>query len=360
MLKTLKHQEVIMDATSYKFTDAEIIRFKQYRDNQKDPRLQLRFIVLLLLSIGNAIKNITTVTGIGAKTIEYWFNQYITKSIDCLNSFQYKPKQRYLTEEQIQEIINWVTTTNPAYLKQIRAYVIEHFGVKYTNEAIRKILHKYKLKLVMPKVVPGNPPTEEKQKETVAKYFEMKANAEPGTVFLFGDGMHLIHQNIPQQCWGDPKAPPILKTNTGRQRLNILGAYNPDTHRFTHITGEENCDANRVIKYYEMIIGAYSEAPKIVLFLDNAKYFKAQIVRDWLKEHTKLQVEFLPPYAPNLNLIERFWGFAKKKLVKNKYCPKYKKFRAKVFIFLNQVEQYVDELKTLMVEKFQIIRIPEA
>ncbi|OQX06093.1 MAG: IS630 family transposase, partial [Desulfobacteraceae bacterium IS3] len=60
-------------------------------------------------------------------------------------------------------------------------------------------------------------------------------------------------------------------------------------------------------------------------------------------------------YAPNLNLIERFWRFAKKKLVKNKYYKEYKTFRAKVFQFLNHVDDYVDEFKTLMVEKFQII-----
>jgi len=112
-----------MDATSYKFSDEEIFRLKQYRDNQKDHRLRLRFIVLLLLSVGTTIENITTVTKIGAKTIQHWFNQYITKGIDCLNSFQYKSKQPFLTENQIQEVINWVKTTNPAYLKQIRAYI---------------------------------------------------------------------------------------------------------------------------------------------------------------------------------------------------------------------------------------------
>lgn len=188
----------------------------------------------------------------------------------------------------------------------------------------------------------------------------MKSNSEPGTVFLFGDGMHLVHQNIPRLCWGDPKARPTLKTNTGRRRLNILGAYNPDTHEFDHITGEENCDANRVIEYFEMITRAYKQAPNIILFLDNAKYFKAQIVTDWLKQNPRLHIEFLPPYAPNLNLIERFWRFAKEKLVKNTYEPKYKTFRAKVFRFLNNVGQYVDELKTLMVEKFQIISAHEA
>lgn len=188
----------------------------------------------------------------------------------------------------------------------------------------------------------------------------MKSTCEPGTVFLFGDGMHLVHQNVPQLCWADPKVPPILRTNTGRQRLNVLGAYNPDTHEFVHLTGEENCDAKRVIEYLDLITRVYIQAPKIILILDNATYFKAQIVNEWLQNCPRLHIEFLPPYAPNLNLIERFWRFAKEKLVKNTYYPKYKTFRATVFRFLNHVNQYVDELRTLMVEKFQIIKLPKA
>ena len=184
----------------------------------------------------------------------------------------------------------------------------------------------------------------------------MKESYDSGTVFLFGDGMHLIHQNIPGLCWGDPKSPPILKTNTGRKRLNILGAYNPDTYSFVHLTGEDNCNSDLVIQYFDLIINAYRSAPKIVLFLDNATYFKAEIVTKWLEDHPKLKIEFLPPYAPNLNLIERFWRFTKEKLVKNTYYEKYKTFRAKVFQFLNHVDEYVNEFDTLMVEKFEIVK----
>jgi len=147
----------------------------------------------------------------------------------------------------------------------------------------------------------------------------MKLTCKQGTVFLFGDGMHLIHQNVPGLCWGDPKNPPVLRTNTGRQRLNILGAYNPESHSFVHLTGEQNCDAQRVIEYFTEIVKAYPQAPAIVLFLDNAKYFKAKIVTEWMEEHPQLKLEFLPPYAPNLNLIERFWRFVKEHLVKNTY-----------------------------------------
>ncbi len=185
----------------------------------------------------------------------------------------------------------------------------------------------------------------------------MKENSEPGTVFLFVDGMHLVHQNIPGFCWGDPKAPPILKTNTGRKRLNILGAYNPDSHDFVHLTGEENCNAERVIEFCEVVIKYYHNAPKIKIIVDNATYFKAKLVTEWLENNPKLEFDFLPPYSPNLNLIERFWRFAKEKLVKNKYYEKYKTFRANVFQFLNNIGQYVKELETLMVEKFEIVKI---
>ena len=66
----------------------------------------------------------------------------------------------------------------------------------------------------------------------------------------------------------------------------------PRIQRFIHITGEENCDADRVIEYFEMIIGAYSQAPRIILFLDNARYFKVKIVSEWLEEYSKLHIKF--------------------------------------------------------------------
>lgn len=225
-----------------------------------------------------------------------------------------------------------------------------------TSEAVRKMLRKKGLKILRPKVIPGNPPGEEEQKQTIEQYFEMKRIRESGTVFLFGDGMHLIHQNVPGLCWGDPKDPPVLKTNTGRNRLNILGAYNPDSHEFIHLTGEENCDAERAIEFFEKILKHYPQAPGIVLILDNTKYFKAEIVAAWLEKHPKLRLHFLPPYAPNLNLIERFWRFAKERIIKNNYYDKYKNFRANVFRFLNHTDKYIDKLKTLMIEKFQIVK----
>ncbi len=349
--------EMLMGISKDQFSEDEIAKLRTHRDNQSDARLKIRFIALLMIAEDVELKTIACVIGKSIIIIENWLFQYITKGINSLDVFQYKPKQSYLTSEQIDQVVSWAKETNPAKIKEVREFIKDHFDIDYSCEAVRKLLKKNGLKVLRPKVVPGNPPSEDVQKKTVEKYFEMKQTSEPGTVFLFGDGMHLIHQNIPGLCWGDPKDPPVLKTNTGRQRLNILGAYNPDTHSFVHLTGEENCNAEKVIEYFDVIIKSYWKAPSIVLILDNAKYFKAKIVSEWLEDHPKLKVEFLPPYAPNLNLIERFWRFVKEHLVKNTYYKKYKTFRAKVFQFINHIDEHVNELKTLMVEKFEIVKV---
>jgi len=161
----LKNVEVAMDVSNYKFSDQEIELLNQYRDNQDDARLQARFIALLMLAEGIEINKVASIIGKSIKTIENWHRQYDIKGIDSLNFFQYKPKQSYLNDEQIEQLTTWVKSTNPAKLKQVRAYIIEQFKVKYSTEAIRKLLHKKGLKLLRPKVMPGNPPSEEEQKK---------------------------------------------------------------------------------------------------------------------------------------------------------------------------------------------------
>lgn len=349
-----------MDITEHTFGQEEIEQLRDYRDKQRDGRLKIRFVGLLMLAEDIALEQAAGLIGRSVKTLMNWGHQYLTHGIDVLNSFNYTPKQTYLKPSQIEQLVTWVKETAPSKTKQVRAYIKEQFRVTYTVEAVRQLLHKQGLKRIRPKEVPGKAPSEEEQQAFVTQYEAMKAASEPGTVFAFGDAMHVVHQNEPGYCWGDPKDPPVIKTNSGRKRLNILGAYIPATHSFVHVTGEETCNAERVIEYLETVEKAYLSVPKIVLFVDNAKYFKAALVREWLKEHPRLQLEALPAYAPNLNLIERFWKFAKEKLVKNAYYAQYKTFRAHVFRFLNHVDDYVEELNTLMVEKFQIIPVKTA
>ena len=155
-----------MDASKYQFDHDKIATLHYYRDNQFDARLKVRFIALLMLAEGLELEKIASIIGKSSKAIEKWYFEYATKGINSLNSFQYKPKQSYLTSAQIDQVVTWVKETNPGKAKEVREYIKDHFKVVYTTEAVRKLLKKKGLKVLRPKVVPGNPPSEEDQKKT--------------------------------------------------------------------------------------------------------------------------------------------------------------------------------------------------
>jgi transposase len=343
-----------MKAKDYEFTNEEIRNIEAHRDKTKDIESKIRLIAMLMLEQNDPIY-VAQIIGVVPLTIENWFQKYFKGGVNELTARDYKPKKSILNFFQINQVVIWVRFNNPETVKEVMDYISRKFNVAYCVENVRQLLIKRGLKIIQPKEVPGNPPSVEEQIQFIEQYQQKKMTSEPGSKFLFVDAMHLIHQNLKGPCWGDPAFPPILETNSSRKRLNILGAYDPETHSLIHLTGEENCNADRVIEFFDKIIRTSHSAPKICTIVDNAKYFHALKVREWLEENDKLECIFLPSYSPNLNLIERFWKFAKKELVKRKYYKHYKTFRATVFQFLNNIEEYKDKLKSLMVEKFQIV-----
>ena len=71
---------------------------------------------------------------------------------------------------------------------------------------------------------------------------------------------------------------------------------------------------------------------------------------------TALRIEllYLPPYSLNLNLIERFWKFLKRKMARNRYYATCAEFRTAVQNVLNNIDVYRDDLASLMTERFQL------
>jgi len=98
----------------------------------------------------------------------------------------------------------------------------------------------------------------------------------------------------------------------------------------------------------------YQNTGKIYIFLDNARYGHNKEVGLKAKS-LNIKLIFLPPYSPNLNLIERLWKFLKKKIRKNIYYDTFEKFTTAIYDFSKNIEQYKKNLKTLFTLKFEII-----
>jgi transposase len=341
------------------FMPEEIEKLKECRDRQKDHRLKIRFTSLLLIADNVAVSSVAGAVGKSVRTAEQRYNIYIAGGPDALNSFHYQPKQCYLTDGQTEELAARVKENHPSDTKAVCHYIREQFGAAYSRSAVEKLLKKQGPARLRPRLIPGNPPSEKEQELFSEEYKQLRESAadpDSGTVIIFCDALHFIHQTVAGKYRGDPGRRTVFETNSGRQRLNIIGGYNPVTGGLIHESDENPCNAVKSVIFFEKILKAYPKADRITVILDNARYFHAKKVRELTEKHPRLSLRFLPPYAPNLNLIERLRRFAKEKLVKNTYYAKYKTFRCHVFRFLNSLSQYKKELSSLMTEKFQIIR----
>jgi len=60
----------------------------------------------------------------------------------------------------------------------------------------------------------------------------------------------------------------------------------------------------------------------MVVVLDNARYHHASMLNPFLVSHSDtLLLEFLPPYSPELNPIERVWKLTRRLCTHNQYFP---------------------------------------
>ncbi|MGO9600626.1 MAG: transposase [Isosphaeraceae bacterium] len=57
---------------------------------------------------------------------------------------------------------------------------------------------------------------------------------------------------------------------------------------------------------------------KIRLVCDNGRFHTTKAVQAWLEEHRdRIEIYWLSPYCPSLNLIERLWGHLKRTVLAN-------------------------------------------
>jgi DDE superfamily endonuclease len=118
----------------------------------------------------------------------------------------------------------------------------------------------------------------------------------------FLDAAHLLHAAIPSQGSLKRGKTMQLKTNSGRNRLNILGAYSPDERDLISLEGRESCDSERVAQLLQKIRAA-NPGKRLLIVLDNTPYNHADPVSEAAKR-LRIELLYLPTYSPNLNLIE--------------------------------------------------------
>jgi transposase len=144
----------------------------------------------------------------------------------------------------------------------------------------------------------------------------------------------------------------FVKTFSGRRRYNVLGALDFISKKVTTITNDSYITACEVCELFKKIAKAYAGRTVFVV-LDNAKYQKCTVTGE-LAEQLGINLVFIPPYSPNLNLIERFWKFVKDRL-RPRYYNQSELFREQIDSIINRSDNLNKEITDRLIgEKVQL------
>jgi len=169
-------------------------------------------------------------------------------------------------------------------------------------------------------------------------------------VVYFVDAAHFVLAPFLGMLWCFARL--FIPAPAGRQRFNVLAALNAISHELVTVCNDSYINAQSVCELLRRLAALERDVP-ITLVLDNTRYQKCYLVQT-LAETLQIELLYLPPYSPNLNLIERLWKFVKKKCLYSIYYANFNDFKSAICECLSQTQTtHKQELITLLTLRFQ-------
>jgi transposase len=332
-------------------TDQEIQDLNEAIDDPShSEKTKIKLLVIRMRHEGAKTGFISKCLNLHSNTITNYLNEFQAGKLPAtLENRYYKPTS------SLEPFLPCIRCSFLAYpvadAKQAVERIHKLTGIRLSESQSRRFMKSLGLKLRKTAPVPGKC---DHQLQFDFYTREMLPRLEEARLgkrkVLFVDAAHFVLGAFLGLIWCFQRI--FLKTSPGRQRYNILGAIDSHNQEFTSIRTTENINAQTIISLLDLVKAKYPIIP-ISLVMDNARYQHCNAV----KAHAaKLDVEllFLPPYSPNLNLIERVWKLTKKKCLTNKYHKDFRAFRTAIDQCIDDFEgRLKPELKSLLALNFQ-------
>lgn len=335
-------------------TDDQVLVLRTAHKTVRDKKLADRIKAIVALHRGVPYAEVAKLLFLDEITLRRYVRRFQTKGIAGLLEYRYVGGQTRLTAIQEQELKVFLEKNTQRTASAVVKHIRKIYRVSFSTIGITKLLHRLGFSYKKPKIVPGKADPD-KQVAFLKVYGEIKDSLGVNDQIYFADSTHPEHNTKPSYGWilKGKKNDKFVKTNTGRERLNLNGALNLK-NKTAVVLEEETVNSASAVRLFTKLATKHPVG-KIHLVLDNASYHHSKLVRLWLKKHRRFKLHFLPPYSPNLNLIERLWRFFHTKVTWNRYFATFEEFKKEALKFFKHLSRYGPELDTLLTDDFQII-----
>ena len=318
----------------------------------KDKHDADRIKSIYLLAQGMSAQEIARVLMIDEDTVRNNWKRYEEGGIEGLLKNNYKGSESMLSTAELVELEKHLEEKTYLTIESIVSYVEQQYEVNYSISGMTQLLQRIGFVYKKAKAVPGKADKEQQLAylKLLTKILKNKGKNDP---HYYLDAVHPQHNTQVVYGWIKKGKEKLINSNTGRQRININGALNSESLEIV-IREDETINTQSTLALFKTLEKKYRLAQTIYITLDNAKYYKNPMVREYLKS-SKIRLLFLPPYSPNLNLIERLWKFMRQEVLYNQYYEKFSEFKEVIMEFFDNIRQHKKKLSTLLTNNFQLL-----
>jgi len=339
-------------------TEEQLTELYQAALFNAQPRNRKKAFVVYLRSMGKSCHEVAKLTRVDKDTVTNHVKKHVSGGLQGLLAESYHQSKSRL-EPHSEPLKKLFGEQPPHTVNQASEMIFETTGIRLQHSACRDFLKKLGMKCRRCGLVPGKAVDDPAQQKAQQEFHDQKLQplleeAKQGKrTVLFVDAAHFVMGAFLGMLWCFARR--LLPSSSGRKRHNVLGAYDPIRHEAITVTNDTYINQHVFCTFLEKIAAAYAGSGcPITLILDNAKYQKCQSVFDKAKE-LGIELEYLPAYSPNLNLIERLWRFVKKQVLYSKHYDKFAAFQNSIDTCIAELgTKFKTNMETLMTLRFQL------
>jgi transposase len=337
-----------------RLTENDIRILKEYHRACADKKTADKIKTILLISEGFTYPEIEKILLLDERTFNRYKTLYEERGIDGLAANNYQGGSYKLSGEQMELLRKELNSKIYPTAEAVCAWVKKNCGIKYTVNGMVQTLHRLGYSYKKATSVPGKL-VEEKQEAFAGMYEKKYKNLPDNEKVYFMDGCHPTFNNHIGHGWIETGKEFPVRSRTGRERINLMGAYEPKSAETVVADYEENLNRETTTDFLKILRKKNGEK-RLHIICDNVPYQHAGAVK-LAAEELNMDLVYLPGYSPNLNLIERYWGFLKKKILVNRYFSSFEEFREAVIRFSRSKSKKLrDAVRRYIPEKFHLLK----
>jgi len=308
---------------------------------------RIRLMAVRRVHDGERPSDVMRSYGLCRTTIYKWLRAARRRGESALRSRKASGPKPKLSDRQKRQVFRWINGKDPRQFgfdfglwtrRTVQELVWERMGIELGITSVGRLLAELQITPQKPlrRAYERNPAAIAKWIEEDYPRIRRRAHRRGAKIF-FLDEAGVRSDPVLGRTWAPKGRTPEVATSDRRQSINAISAVNPrGEFWFKVYAGGLNKD--RFVAFLKSFMRGRKHP--VMLIVDGHPAHRARIVRDYVQSlKGKLEIYFLPGYAPELNPDEFVWNHLKKQGVSKKPLRHGESLRARVHADLEKIKR---------------------